>query len=299
VGAGRVKPDLSPGDLLRRLDQRVLPPLGEALHRLGRGADRIGRSARRLRPLTWAAVVAVCAVLFAAGWVASRPDAVTSDPTLGDVVYVGVAQGASIPEYVTASGRELTALAASAATTGSGVPGSTGAETYALVSFAGYLSPDRLAVVDGVAVVQVYARVRLPERQTEIVRIPAVRVPEDVVAGMAGIAAEKESEAARYQRLARDLDGSGEREREQRATYTSGAEVAAAEASAYRGLCSCVYAAVVRATAADLDRLADRAEVRAVDPAPEVERIDRAVFTPPLPEQSGIAGPPADRDMGR
>jgi len=32
--------------------------------------------------------------------------------------------------------------------------------------------------------------------------------------------------------------------------------------------------------------------VRAVDPAPGETRLDRAVFLPPLPEQSGTAVPP-------
>ncbi|MBM0239561.1 hypothetical protein JNW88_24810, partial [Micromonospora sp. ATA32] len=38
-----------------------------------------------------------------------------------------------------------------------------------------------------------------------------------------------------------------------------------------------------------LRRVAARAGVRAVDPAPEVRRLDRAVFTPPLPEQDDVA----------
>ena len=51
---------------------------------------------------------------------------------------------------------------------------------------------------------------------------------------------------------------------------------------------------VVRATPAALDQIAARPEVRAVDPAPEVRRLDRAVFLPAaVPSRS--ARPPAAR----
>ncbi|MEV4386571.1 hypothetical protein AB0J68_12800, partial [Micromonospora sp. NPDC049580] len=40
--------------------------------------------------------------------------------------------------------------------------------------------------------------------------------------------------------------------------------------------------------------VAARPDVRAVDPAPEVYRLDRTVFTPPLPEQRDVVRPPAD-----
>jgi hypothetical protein len=76
--------------------------------------------------------------------------------------------------------------------------------------------------------------------------------------------------------------------------YASGAEVATAEAAAYRRHCSCVYAAVVHAAPAALRALADRPEVRVVDPAPEIRRLDRTVFLPPLPDQVTRAEPPAD-----
>jgi hypothetical protein len=72
----------------------------------------------------------------------------------------------------------------------------------------------------------------------------------------------------------------------------TGDAVSAAEADGYRRHCACAYAAVVRADAAALTGLADRSGVRAVDPAPAVNRLDRTVFLPPLPEQSGVAGPP-------
>jgi hypothetical protein len=120
-------------------------------------------------------------------------------------------------------------------------------------------------------------------------------VPADVVAGMAALADQKDREAENYGSLSAKLTGDGAQEQRLRAAYASGARLAAAEAAAYRSRCSCVYAAVVRGAPAALDQVAHRAEVRAVDPAPEVQRLDQAVFLPPLPEQTGVVRPPGGR----
>jgi hypothetical protein len=72
-----------------------------------------------------------------------------------------------------------------------------------------------------------------------------------------------------------------------RQAYETAARTAGAEAAAYRSGCACVFAAVVRGAPAALQLVATRPGVRAVDPAPEVQRLDRAEFRPPLPEQDG------------
>jgi hypothetical protein len=217
------------------------------------------------------------------------------DPGAGDIVRVGVAEGASIPEYEQRSRAELARL--------SGTPGDMYADVYALVTFRTYLSPDRLApALAGAPLLRVYARVPLPGVQTQIVRIAAYRAPEDVTGGMDEVAERKEKEATDYARLLGGLgtdglgtDGLGtDGDEGLRDVYTSGQRVATAEAAAYRGHCSCVYAAVVRATPAALDVVAQRDDVRMVDPAPEARRLDRTVFLPPLPEQRWQAGPPDD-----
>ncbi|MEU8423636.1 hypothetical protein AB0C15_22450 [Micromonospora sp. NPDC048835] len=265
------------GNLLRQLDQRLLPPLTRAVARLG---DRPSRSG----VLSWAAVLSAAAVLGAAVWAVD--DDPVGDRTVGEVTRVGVADGDSVPGYLRSAAADLAALPASA-------PAAEG--TYALVTFDAYLPPQRLATVFGdVGVSTVFGRVPLPGRQTEIVKIPALRVPDDVVAGMAQVAARKEAEAADYRARAAAVEGDGVGERELREQYATGAEVAAAEAAAYRTGCACVYAAVVRATPVALRGVAARPDVRAVDPAPEVYRLDRTVFTPPLPEQRDVVVPPAD-----
>ena len=269
------------GDLLRQLDRLLLPPLAQGMARLGQGQ-------LRLRVLTTAALLSSVAVLVTAVWAAERGQ-VGGDQTVGEVTRVGVIEGESIPGYVEASRSELNALVARP-------PDEPGGETYALVTLAAYLAPDRLTPIIGdVSVSEVFGRVPRPQTQTELVRIPAMRIPDDVLAGMQQVAERKDREAADYRARADALPPDGDQELRQ--LYDTGAQVALDEATAYRSRCSCVYAAIVRATPAALDRIAVRPGVRAVDPAPEVRRLDRAVFTPPLPEQQDVARPPADAGL--
>jgi hypothetical protein len=242
-------------------------------------------------------MVLVLITIVAVARVAGRGS--VGDPGVGEVVRVGVGDGDSIPEYVASSRAELDRLA-----------GHQTGPVYALVTFGQYLPPDQLApVLVGVGVVQVHARVPLPNPpdgpdgqreapQTALVRIPAARVPEDVVAGMDAEAVREDAEAVTDRNRSRSYPGSSDNDRRMREIYESGARVATAEASAYRGHCACVYAAVVRASPEALETVAARQEVRAVDPAPELRRLDRGVFLPPLPEQGGAAGPPGSGPTG-
>jgi hypothetical protein len=227
-----------------------------------------------MKMLTGVALVSATAVLLTAVWAAQRVPG--TDLTEGDVVRVGVREGDSIPSYVASSRTELDRLAV------------TGGSPYALVSLQAYVAPDQLRIVlDGTTVAEVFARVHRPELQTPVVRIPVQKVPADVVAGMLLVAERKDGEARDAQdRAARTANPSLER------ALLRAAQTARAEAAAFRELCPCVYAAVVRAAPNDLKRLAVRMGVRAVDPAPEVSRLDRAVFLPPLPEQHDVVRQP-------
>jgi hypothetical protein len=130
----------------------------------------------------------------------------------------------------------------------------------------------------------VFARVPIGGAHTAMVRIPVYRLPADALSGMLDAALQRDQEQAEYRQLARRLGAGQERARQ---AYESAARTAGAEAAAYRSGCTCVFAAVVRASAAVLQQVATRPGVRAVDPAPEVRRLDRAEFRPPLPEQVG------------
>ena len=225
---------------------------------------RLRRGARRLGPLGLSALVLVAAVAGVAAWQVSRRPAAGGGAG-SSVVRVGVSQGESIPSYLVAAATELGT-----------VPDNT--DMYALVSLRDYHEPDGLAeILAGVAITAVYARVPLAGQQPQIVQIPANRLPQDVTAGMDEVARRKDHEAAGY---ADDSVGRSLR------------ELARAEATAYRQHCACVYAAVVRGRRAALATLARRDAVRVVDPAPDVTRLDRAVWLPPLPEQSEQATPP-------
>src|SRR3954454_2015298 len=170
------------------------------------------RAAGRKPPaLTLTACLLAAAAIAAAVWQADR--AAPADLAPGAVVRVGVAPGDSIPVYAESSRRELQARVAA------GAP-----ETSALVSSSEYLPPLRLtSIIGGVTLTTVYARVPLPGEQSEIGRIPATKVPVDVVLGMDQVAARKAREAADYRaRLLGPVD------RRLAEVYPSGARLSAA-----------------------------------------------------------------------
>ncbi|GAA0566913.1 hypothetical protein GCM10010172_58480 [Paractinoplanes ferrugineus] len=200
----------------------------------------------------------------------------------GDVLRVGVVPGQSVGGYLRSSRAELAAL------TDPSAPAA--GATWALVSLEQYVLPGALAgMLDGSAVAQVYTRVPLAGTHTQVVRIPVYQLPGDVLSGMAGAAVQRDQEEAEYRRLSQRLgqDAGDAARRRARTAYETAAGTARAEAAAYRSGCSCVFAAVVHATPAALRTVADRAGVRAVDPAAEVRQLDRTEFRPPFPEQSG------------
>ncbi|MFV2019748.1 hypothetical protein [Micromonospora sp. LOL_023] len=261
------------GDLFRRIDRRLLPLLVDAA---------VGVTQRPVRPwlLIGVAAVSVTSVLVTAMWAAGH-DGGAAISTVDDVVQVGVAEGDSIPDYLLAARGELATLSVWPA------PPAPAGDSYALVTFSEYLPPGRLApVLSGVSAEEMYLRVPLAHTQTQVIRMPAFRLPEDVLVGMDQVAQRKTREATDYRRRVAELGRAAELDLWK--AYDEGARVATAEADAYRRYCACVFAAVVRGTPAALRELATQVEVRAVDPAPEVRRLDRAVFLPPLPEYDEV-----------
>jgi hypothetical protein len=229
-----------------------------------------------LRVMTGLALAATAILIITMTW-ASEKDPAHLDRGPGDVVRIGVVEGQSVPGYLASSRGELNSL----------LNASPASPTWALVSLSAYVAPDRLtSVLGGAAVALVYAKAPLKDTRTQVVRIPAYRLPDDVVTGMLATAQRRDREEADYHRLSRDLTGAGPSVIRLRRAYESAASAAAAEAHAYRAHCACVFAAVVRAVPAALRDLAGRAGVRAVDPAPEVRDLDRVEFRPPLPEMS-------------
>jgi hypothetical protein len=251
---------------LRSLDRRIVPVLG--------GFLRVGRHRRR-RPV-FGGVVLACslALVAAAAWLVSG----APDRPHQAKVQVGVADGQSVPAYVQRARRNLADLATSA-------PPAT--PVYALVSFTGYLPPSRLAgLLTGVEPQRVYARVPRAGAAGSVAELPVHDVPGDVDSGMAQLATDRQRIATDFGRLARAADGAA------RTQYQREQHTYQVEATGYQQRCACVFAAVVRGTPGALRAVADRSAVRAVDPAQQVKSLSGAVFTPPLPEQTGAAVPP-------
>ncbi len=258
---------------LSKADQVTLPRLARALARL---RDRAARS--RLRPLTVLVVVLLVGASAVAVATLLRPEPPRSGGS--SPLWLGVHDGDSIPAYIDLSRLKLEELAAR----------EPDRVVYALVSLRRYLSPDEVAAVVGeVAGVLAYARVPLPGRQTERVRLDAIRIPADLASAMDRVAVRKEEDADRYTALA-DQQPAGTL----RDIYTSNADLSREEAAAYRQRCACVFAIVVRGSAAALLTLARSPDVRAVEPAPDLANASQAVFAPPLPEQVDRATPLPD-----
>jgi hypothetical protein len=249
---------------------------GQLAPLLPHGLGRRG-SPGRLRLATGLAAGAAAALLAAVIWRAA-PDPGSGGST-GEIVRVGVVEGQSVPRYLDSSRGELAALLHAPPPP---------EQTWALVSLSAYEPPEMLAaVLGGVSVAQVYLRAPIGAAPTPVVRIGAFRLPEDVLAGMLTAAASRDRERADYARLGRELTGTGPADLRLRRAYAEAAEVAGAEAGAYRERCSCVFAAVVRGVPAELNRIAGQRQVRVVDPAPEVRALEQTEFRAPLPEEVG------------
>jgi hypothetical protein len=232
------------------------------------------------RILTGLAIASAATLLVTVIWLSEPDPPQTSAPP--DVVRVGLVEGQSVRGYLDSSHAELSAMVRSGRV----------ADTWALVTLRAYVPPDQLPpALTGVAVAQVYARAPIAGLQTPVVRIPAYRIPQDVVAGMRATAVLRDQERAEYLQLMSRVGGDTPNDARLRQAYATAAQVAAAEAGAYRSGCACVFAAVVRASPAALTGVAGRDGVRAVDPAPELTTLDGVEFDPPLPEQHAAPAP--------
>jgi hypothetical protein len=270
-------------DPLKRLDQRVLPPIANVFARLGRGA-------RRLKIIRFVAVLISVTVVLVAVYAAGRRPAPTYSPP-GSTVQLGVSEGGSIPTYVASSKAKLTSLIAGSSAAATAPPA-----YFALVSMSKYLDPTQLAtVLVGLDLQVTYVIMRVPSPyQTEIFQVYTPGIPQDLIRAMLANADKKQREAADDVTLEAQAGTATATDRTLRAQYKQGAMVATLEETSYRSAstCHCVYGAVVHATPSVLGALATRRDVRVVQPAPLHLTPDLAVFLPPLPDQLNLAGPP-------
>jgi len=261
---------------LRGLDDRALPAL-------------MGFLERALRHRVFFAWLGGGLVLVLVGTALASTQQSHDDgkPVARSVTKVGPIEGTPIPGYITATQRELAGL------TKAGTK-----PVYALVSLAGYGTPAQVAKVsDGYTVSKAYFRVPLIGVQTEIQSAEVVSLRKDLEASMRSAAARAERDAKAAEAQAARLTGSSVKEEQLRAFYVESTWLSRVQAGQYRSLCACVYAFVVKATPQDLTSLARRTGIRAIDAAPEISALDRAVFLPLLPEQTVTVQPPRDSGL--
>lgn len=269
-------------DDLARLDQAVLPRLARGLHRIREVLRRW-----RIRPLTAVAALLVLAVAATLVWRLGEPSPTSGN---GPFVRVGASDGMLIAPYITQQRIELERLLAGPEASD---------PVYALVSLKAYLDAEQVTALVATAGPQLepvaaYARVPLPARQTEIIRLGSHRLPDDLYAAMATAAAHKAADARRQRELAATTDSV-----EAQAMHRSLAQVDEAEAAAYGDRrCGCVFALLVRGAPAVLARLGAAGAVRVVDAAPEVVSLANTTFVGLLPEQAGSVRPPQDDALG-
>jgi hypothetical protein len=246
--------------------------------RLARGAGRLFNPAALRRLAGWPAVATVvCVALIVVVAYRSQQHA-PADDSVGNVPRVGPVDGQQADAYLNQSRSQLAALPV-------------GRTVWALVGFTGYQRPEGItSLLAGYQVDRVLARVPLPDVQTQLVTLVVNTLSSDVPTDMRRVATAKEKAATDAESQAAAAGTSAELAR----VDASDAVVERREAAAYRTLCACLYAAVLRADQAQLRVLSGRPGVRVVDPAPEVTRLDRATFVPLLPEQTEIVGPPGD-----
>jgi hypothetical protein len=273
-------------NLFRALDDYVVPRLGRGLALvLGTvmGSEHGGHPRRRL--LLGAAGLSVALAGAATVLTGAQGRVPGAPPRPPGVVRVGAAEGVAVDAYLASSRAELSALAARST-----------AEVSALAALDSYVEPSALpGMLRGITAEAAFARVPLPDLQTEIVDLPLGGVAAAVTPGFAQSASRKEAAAKEATWAAGKLTGKGQRERQLRAFYQDVAKVNSAEAEAFRRECACVYAVVVRGTPVRLRQLAARPGVRVVDPAPEITSLGTTQFLPLQPEQIAVVTPPTGR----
>lgn len=148
---------------------------------------------------------------------------------------------------------------------------------FALVSFSSEIAPWEVATVAaGVRVSQVLYQVPIPRVQTTLV---PVSVPDDPWALLqsAGI-------AARALGSSTTVDVTDERRR----------RIDVVSAARLEDGCACIVGLVVRGTSAQLDEIATRAGVRAVEALPVDAVFGRFAVAPLMPQQTELVAPGPD-----
>jgi hypothetical protein len=255
---------------LRRVDERLLPPIGRALSGLRPGSLRMRVA------MVVGSVLSLMLVLLTV-YAATRLPLSQTAASTSVRKHVGVVAGQSIPEYVRQARARLDAQVAG---------GSAGADgsVMALVSLSDYATPEDLdSLARGARVLTVYAHVFVPGARTDILAFQGYA---DLADAMRDVARDNARNAKDYRRLQQLTTGDGVDEQTLRKRYARAETLQKRQAKAYGSLCACVFAFVVCAPPATLAALAAHARVRAVDPVAGADRVDDIDFAAPRPEET-------------
>jgi hypothetical protein len=270
--------------MLRRLDQRILPPIGRALSLVLAGRDgkrRMSWGARRVRLVMVTASALSVAVVLVTVYAATRSP---RDPRASTVpqVRIGVTAGESIADYIARAESDLT-------TQVQAHPAGDGVRIVALVSFSQYVTAAQVpALIAGAEAVRAFTHVHLPDATTKVHDVPAHTLPGDIENAMRDQAGEIAKQARNDSDYAAATVPDTDERKRLRSQYLAQSSAEAAEAGAYHSLCACVFAVVVVATPADLATMTDRRGIRVIDPAPTLRAVpspQNAIFAPPRPEE--------------
>ncbi|HEY7176767.1 MAG TPA: hypothetical protein VH442_17790 [Micromonosporaceae bacterium] len=267
---------------LRNVDRRTLPPVGRAIANLGR---------RPVLRRSIASIVAIgsIALLVLAVYTATRPTA--SDGAGPPGVLVGVRAGDSVGAYVKSRNDALAAAATERPPAGGPV------DRYALVSLSADLTPKQFAAeFRRLKVVRVFMHAG---GSYDVVQADVAADETDIESVMQRVARQRRTDANDLTRLLTLLKEGGALTPDETAVqsrYTDEQEADQMEIAkyGYPSSCRCVFAAIVHAPIADLERLQSSGHVRVVDVVPMATGFDSDHFSPLPPGQknSDIAAPP-------
>ena len=262
------------GRFLRAIDRRLLPPVGRALTRLGRGA-------LWGRVVATTGAVACVAITVVAVYTATRPSTVAPPPQAG--IQVGVSSGDFIPGYKTTKAASL-----AQAVKEQGQSGDT-TMRYALVSFARSLTPAQLVpLLAGTEAAEVFLRAPA----AGVVEAPVRVIPGDVVKAMDAHARDLAVDVGDLDTMIRGMTSQSSDVARLKNVYVDRRAAEELEQNAYAEACDCVFGAVVHGSLNALSALSDRPGARVVDLIPLIPDVSRDTFMPAIPEQLGFASPP-------
>jgi hypothetical protein len=212
----------------------------------------------------------------------TQPLAVPSAPPAA-VATIGPSPGTSVSVYLTRASADLRHYAELA----------TRRPTYAVVDLRDYTRPDQaLQLVTGISLVRAY--VRVPSHLDTQPRSVPLTTGGDLGTGLRTAATVARATAKSYAALLKALHPTTKSDRLVKRRYREQHRAAVVEARrlSHPSTCTCVFAFVVHASAAQLGALTRDPAVRVVDPAPPVVGLSGLTVLPLQPEFTSVVPRP-------